>query len=76
MSHTISIEKAAATLSDLVGKLKPGDEIVLTSHDHPVARILPSQSVRSHRKAGRCKGMLVIHSEDKEHLKDFSEYMP
>ncbi len=25
---------------------------------------------------GRAKGMLTIHSEDDEHLKDFAEYMP
>jgi hypothetical protein len=26
--------------------------------------------------AGRAKGMLIINSEDDEHLKDFAEYMP
>lgn len=76
MSHTISIEQAAAKLSELIGALRPGDEIVLTRHEQPVARILPSRATRSRRMAGSCKGMLVIHQEDNEHLKDFAEYMP
>jgi antitoxin (DNA-binding transcriptional repressor) of toxin-antitoxin stability system len=76
MSHTISIEQAAARLSDLIGKLKPGDEIVLTRQDQPVARILPNHPIRSRRKAGSCKGMLVIQKEDDEHLAHFDDYMP
>jgi antitoxin (DNA-binding transcriptional repressor) of toxin-antitoxin stability system len=76
MSHTVSIEQAAARLGELVGTLKPGDEIVLTEHDQPIARILPSERKRLRRKSGSCKGMLIIHQEDDEHLKDFGEYMP
>ncbi len=73
MSHSVSIEQAAAKLAELVGMLKPGDEIVLTEHDRPVARIVPSPRNRVHRKPGSCKGMLIIHQE---HLRDFAEYMP
>jgi antitoxin (DNA-binding transcriptional repressor) of toxin-antitoxin stability system len=76
MSHVVPIEQAAARLGELVGMLKPGDEIVLTEHDHPVARILPSERRRVRRKPGSCKGMLLIHQEDDQHLKDFAEYMP
>jgi len=56
--------------------LKPGDEIVLTDHDQPIARILPSDRRGVRRKPGNCKGMLIIRQEDDEHLKHFSEYMP
>ena len=76
MSHTVSIEQAAAKLAELVGMLKPGDEIVLTDHDEPIARILPSSRARAGRKAGTCKGMLIIHQEDEGHLAHFGEYMP
>lgn len=75
MSNSIPIEQAATHLAELVGNLKPGDEIVLTEHDRPVARILPSQSKTVRRKAGSCKGMLIVQREDDEHLKDFREYM-
>jgi antitoxin (DNA-binding transcriptional repressor) of toxin-antitoxin stability system len=76
MSHTVSIEQAAARLADLIGMLKPGDEIVLTEHERPVARIIPSTPTVVQRKAGSCKGMLIIRKEDDEHLDDFKEYMP
>lgn len=76
MSNSIPIEHAAARLAELVHHLKPGDEIVLTDHDRPVARILPSPSTNARRTAGNCKGMLIIHQEDDEHLKDFADYMP
>jgi antitoxin (DNA-binding transcriptional repressor) of toxin-antitoxin stability system len=69
------IEQAAAKLSELVKMLAPGDEIVLTEHDRPVAKILPSQRTRVHRRPGMWKGMLTIVQEDDEHLKDFSEYI-
>jgi len=75
MSHIVPIQKAAANLTELVGMLRPGDEIVLTENDQPVARIVPSKSNQVHRKPGSCKGMLAIIREDDEHLKDFSEYM-
>lgn len=76
MSNSIPIEQAATHLAELVGNLKPGDEIVLTEHDRPVARILPSRSRLIRRRAGSCRGMLIVHQEDDEYLKDFREYMP
>jgi antitoxin (DNA-binding transcriptional repressor) of toxin-antitoxin stability system len=76
MSHDVPIEQAAAKLAELVGALRPGDEIVLTEHDQPVARILPSRPAPTYRRPGNCKGMLVIRQEDEEHLTDFGEYMP
>jgi antitoxin (DNA-binding transcriptional repressor) of toxin-antitoxin stability system len=75
MSHTVSISEAAKRLLELVGTLKPGDEIILTDQNKPVAKLVPSAPPHSRRRAGNCKGMLVIQSEDDDHLKDFSEYM-
>lgn len=76
MSQTLPIEQAGAKLAELVGTLKPGDEIVLTDHDQPVAKIVPSPSIQPRRAPGNCKGMLIIRQEDDEHLKDFADYMP
>ena len=77
MSQTMTIDQAAANLRDIVGALGPGDEVVLTRDDQPVAKIIgqPPRSVVS-RQPGSCKGMLTIVSEDDEHLNDFKEYMP
>jgi antitoxin (DNA-binding transcriptional repressor) of toxin-antitoxin stability system len=76
MSRTVPIQQAAANLVELVESLAPGDEIVLTNHDQPVAKISSNKPSHSHRRPGACKGMLTIVTEDDEHLKDFAEYMP
>ena len=77
MSHTIPIEEASAQLTGLVRSLRPGDEIVLTDNNQPIARIVPSQSPPlAKRQAGVWKGMLTIVKEDDEHLDDFKDYMP
>jgi antitoxin (DNA-binding transcriptional repressor) of toxin-antitoxin stability system len=75
MTQSIPIELAAARLVELVGTLGPGEEIVLTSRDQPVAKIIPSGAPRGNRRAGTCKGMLVVNQEDEEHLRDFEEYV-
>ncbi|MDA1015589.1 MAG: DUF2281 domain-containing protein [Planctomycetota bacterium] len=74
MSATIGIEEAQVRLKDLIAGLGPGDEIVITDQDHPVARILPT--TKKQPVLGSCKGMLTIVEDDDEHLEDFKEYMP
>ncbi|HZL35027.1 MAG TPA: hypothetical protein VFC78_06940 [Tepidisphaeraceae bacterium] len=71
----MTIQQAAQRLGELISALGPDDEIILTLNDHPVARIVANRP-HGKRKRGTCKGMLVIHEEDDEHLKDFHDYMP
>jgi antitoxin (DNA-binding transcriptional repressor) of toxin-antitoxin stability system len=75
VTQSIPIEQAAAKLVELVGTLRPGEEIVLTDHDQPVAKIIPSSAATKRRRAGTCEGMLIINQEDDEHLDDFEEYV-
>jgi antitoxin (DNA-binding transcriptional repressor) of toxin-antitoxin stability system len=75
MSQTVSIQQAAEHLTELLGALGPDDEIVLTQNDRPVAKTIPSRP-SGKRHVGSCKGMLVVHEDDEEHLKDFKDYMP
>jgi antitoxin (DNA-binding transcriptional repressor) of toxin-antitoxin stability system len=76
MSHTISLEQASTQLSGLVRAMGPGDEIVLTDNDKPIARIVPS-SILPKRVAGTCKGMLEILDDSDEVILDhFKEYLP
>jgi antitoxin (DNA-binding transcriptional repressor) of toxin-antitoxin stability system len=76
MSHTIPLDQVSAQLPGLVRALAPGDEIVLTDHDKPIARIVPS-APRPKRVAGTCKGMLeILDDSDDVVLEDFKEYMP
>ena len=76
MSATITVEEAQAHLKELIGNLAPGEELVITEGQRPVAKIVgQGMPVRKPRRAGSAKGKLVILKEDDEHLKDFEEYM-
>jgi antitoxin (DNA-binding transcriptional repressor) of toxin-antitoxin stability system len=74
--ETISLEEAQARLPELVHKLTAGQEVLITDHDQPVAKLVGQAGEKPHPVPGRCRGMLTILSEDDEHLKDFKEYMP
>ena len=77
MSTTITVEEAQAKLADLIHKLTPGEAVVITENNQPVATLVGEKpAVRKRPKPGLCKGMITIVADDEEHLKDFSEYMP
>jgi prevent-host-death family protein len=77
MSATITVEEARAKLTELIGRLSPGEEIVITKDHEPVAKLVSQRtSGRTPRVPGNCKGMIKLEVEDDEHLKDFEEYMP
>jgi prevent-host-death family protein len=73
---TVTIQEAQAKLSDLIHKLTPGQEVVITENNQPVAKLVASPAEKSRPLPGRCKGMLTILADDDEHLEDFKEYMP
>jgi antitoxin (DNA-binding transcriptional repressor) of toxin-antitoxin stability system len=76
MSRTIPIDQASSQLRGLIQALAPGDEIVLTDNDKPVARIVPDGPTSS-RQSGTCKGMIEILDDDDEViLEEFKDYMP
>jgi antitoxin (DNA-binding transcriptional repressor) of toxin-antitoxin stability system len=72
----LTVEEAQGRLGELIDGLTPGEGIILTRGDRPVARLvgLPTEPPRP--VLGRCKGMLTILSDDDEHLKDWAEYLP
>ena len=73
---TVTVEEAQAQLPDLIDRLQPGETLVITRHDQPIARLLAEKPPqRKPRQPGNCKGMLTIVADDDEHLKDFAEYM-
>ena len=72
--NTVTIEEAQAKLSELIGKLTPGEEVVITQNDQPVAELHPIAKAAPQPKFGSCKEMLTIVAEDEEHLGDFKEY--
>jgi prevent-host-death family protein len=64
----VSIEEAQAKLPELIEKLVPGAELIITRNDEPVARLIGDRPTRQPRQPGSAKGKLIIHSEDDEHL--------
>ena len=72
---TVTIQEAQAKLPDLIHRLTPGEEVVITENNEPVAKLVASGAEKPRPVPGRCKGMLTIVSEDDEHLEDFKEYM-
>ena len=74
---TVTLDEAQAKLSQLIGKLQPGEEIIITSGNQPVARLIgePKQT-RQPRKPGTLKGTVLYIAPDFDApLEDFKEYM-
>lgn len=76
MSATVTIEEAQAHLAELIAKLTPEEEVVITQNQQPVAKLIGQHAaVRQPRQPGSANGKLILLSEDEEHLEDFKEYM-
>jgi antitoxin (DNA-binding transcriptional repressor) of toxin-antitoxin stability system len=74
---TVTLEEAQAKLTELIHKLTPGEEVLITENDLPVAKLVCERPpVRQRPQPGLCRGMIAIVADDEEHLKDFAEYMP
>ena len=74
---TVTIEEAQAKLRELIDGLAPGEEVIITRNQQPVAKLVGQQRpMRKPRQPGSAKGKLVILAEDDAHLEDFKEYMP
>jgi antitoxin (DNA-binding transcriptional repressor) of toxin-antitoxin stability system len=79
MSSTITINEAQAKLKELIQKLAPGEEVIITENQQAVAKLVnqPPKTQRGLRPPpGLGKGCITIVSDDDEHLKDFVDYMP
>jgi antitoxin (DNA-binding transcriptional repressor) of toxin-antitoxin stability system len=65
---TVTLEEAQAHLSELIDRLQPGETLVITRHEKPVARQqVEEPPKRKPRKAGSAKGILTIIQDDDEH---------
>jgi antitoxin (DNA-binding transcriptional repressor) of toxin-antitoxin stability system len=68
----VTIEEAQVKLPEIIDKLAPGEELIITRNNRPVATLVGQQrAVRKPRQPGSAKGKLVIHSNADEHLADF-----
>jgi len=73
---TVTLEEAQAHLPDLLDRLQPGEVLVITREDRPVARLVAEEAPRPRpRKAGSATGQLIILDQGDGHLADFAEDM-
>ena len=77
MSVTVSVEEAQEKLKELILRLAPGDELIITDDEKPIASLVSkAMESKKRRLPGLGKGMITIISDDDEHLADFADYMP
>ena len=74
----VSIKEAKVKLSELIHQLKPGDEVIITEKNAPVARLV--RAVRSRqrqpRRPGTLRGTVLYMAPDFDApLDEFKEYM-
>ena len=73
---TVSIDEAKVNLLELIHKLKPGDEVLITENNQPVARLTRAHAQQP-RKLGTLKGTVTHMAGDFDApLDDFKEYTP
>jgi antitoxin (DNA-binding transcriptional repressor) of toxin-antitoxin stability system len=79
MSATITIDEAQVRLKDLIHQLAPGEEVVITENQQPVAKLVaePTRPANASRPGpGLCKGMITFMAPDFDApLDDLREYM-
>jgi antitoxin (DNA-binding transcriptional repressor) of toxin-antitoxin stability system len=74
---TISIQEAQSRLVEIIHGLTPGDEVVITENDQPVARlVLTSNGTPTKpRQLGTMKGTVLSMEHFDDPLEEFEEYM-
>jgi len=74
---TVTLKEAQSALADLIHRLSPGEEVVITENDQPVARLVPTPVIpkKPARKLGTMKGSVLYMAPDFDApLEDFKEY--
>lgn len=74
---TVTIEEAQNKLSELIHRLTPGEEVVITENDQPVARMTlasPPSEPRKTPRLGTLRGTVLSMEHFDDPLEDFKEY--
>ena len=79
MSGTLTIEEAQAKLRELIHQLAPGEEVVITENEQPVAKLVsepPKPRPGLRPPPGLGKGMITFIAPDFDApLDDMKEYL-
>ncbi|MCX7109470.1 MAG: type II toxin-antitoxin system prevent-host-death family antitoxin [Proteobacteria bacterium] len=74
---SVSIQEAQSKLPELIHRLNPGEELIITENNHPIARLFTAKSQqRQPRRPGTLRGTVLHMAPDFDApLDDFKEYM-
>ena len=75
---TITIQEAQTRLSESNCRLTPGEEVIITEDDRPVARLtlaVQPPEPRKVPKLGTLRGTVLSMKHFDDPLEDFKEYM-
>lgn len=64
MSTSITVEEAQAKLKDLIHGMAPGEEVVITENQQPVARLVSGPVKATRPAAGLGKGSIIYMAPD------------
>ena len=76
---SITLSEAQSKLSELILQLSPGEELLITQDDRPVARLIAAEEQQRSvpRAPGGLRGSVLYMADDFDApLDDFREYMP
>jgi antitoxin (DNA-binding transcriptional repressor) of toxin-antitoxin stability system len=76
--QTIPLEQAEGHLTEIIEKLPPGEEVVLTRDDRPVATLRATpQTPREPPRFGTLKGTILYIAPDFDDIPEgFEDYLP
>lgn len=76
--QTITVEEAQSRLAEIIDKLLPGEEIVLTRDEKAIATIkAPLPPAREPPRLGTLKGTILYIAPDFDDIPEgFEEYLP
>ncbi len=73
---TVTLEEAKARLDELIARLQPGEEILITEHGKPLAHVKKAERTSWPCKAGSYRKAEFWMAPDFDApLDDFKEYM-
>ena len=76
MSATITMEEAQAHLKELIHQLSPGEDVIITENQQPVAKLVSQKPKLVRPEPGLGKGSILYMAPDfGEPLEDMKAYM-
>ncbi len=65
---SFNVQEAKTNLSRLLARVEAGEEIVISRHGRPVARLVPAKPVSQRRVSGTWKGSITVADDFDDEL--------